>query len=904
MDNNFQLLKDLRRRNNILAKEHLEYGHYGYMWVSANSKSIIASHTVYDMLEMEPFSEFLTIESWRQMVHTQDLFKLLQAEETLLAFGQPVTVEYRMITKKNRIIFVSHFMQVSAADENGRKILSMLDEITEHKRADVILEAMNEGFFELDKHFAFRRINAKAEFFFGIERDSVMHLPFLEVFPQAEDSPFYQLLRTAAKDRRSHVQDVLWPVNNNWLHVSASPYTDGIIVIFYNIQNEKESEEKIKQSESKYHSLVEHMPDAISRWDKDLKLIFANSAFETKMGISHKNLHGKTQSEMGQPDEIALPWTQSLEKVFCTGSPVEHFHCFQTAKGEIHFYSRIVPEKNDNGEVETVLSIARDITELKRAEQQLINVKDELARTATGKYLTLFNSIDQGFCIIEVIFDDAGNAIDYRFLEVNPVFENQTGFRNATGKTIREFVPEMEEHWFRIYGEVAKTGKAKRFEQHAAHLKTGTTYEVYAFRFGKPEDHQVAILFNDITERKDAEQRLRDFNAVLEQEVSERVKELKESKDLLQSIFDAGLIGMSVLKAYRDDSGAIKDFRIQLVNAHVEKATGRTDLVGKLYVEEYPGVRETGLFDFIANVTETGISGQLDYYYHHEGFDKWLSSMFIKLDDGVVATTLDITDRKQAEEKIIELNKILHSKNRELRAANSELTTFNTIVANNYKETLKQLYTNLEFIVSSEAHNLTNGGKASIRRTQTGIQKMKLLTDDIIALSKIQSPDNVLSEVNLNEVFKTVLTDLEEKIAETEALIDADTLPEIEGYPLLLSLLFYHLTDNAIKFRQKNNVLFIRIRYKKIHGLALDGALPEMEYHSISFIDNGIGFPQNESMNLFQVFYRLHDKGTYKGSGIGLSICKKIMDVHIGFIIAESNPGNGARFTCFFPVEK
>ena len=120
------------------------------------------------------------------------------------------------------------------------------------------------------------------------------------------------------------------------------------------------------------------------------------------------------------------------------------------------------------------------------------------------KYSTLVNNMQQGFCIIEVIFDDADNAIDYRFLETNPVFEKQTGLLNAVGKTIKELEPAQEEHWFQIYGDVVKTQQSVHFENEAAHLAGGVWYEVFAFPFNKPEKKQVAIFFNDITDRKKA----------------------------------------------------------------------------------------------------------------------------------------------------------------------------------------------------------------------------------------------------------------------------------------------------------------------------------------------------------------------------------------------------------------
>jgi signal transduction histidine kinase len=123
-----------------------------------------------------------------------------------------------------------------------------------------------------------------------------------------------------------------------------------------------------------------------------------------------------------------------------------------------------------------------------------------------ARYQTLFDTLIEGFCTIEMVFDASGKPVDYRFLEINPAFERQTGLRNAQGKLMRELAPNHEQHWFDIYGKIAVTGEPLRFENEAKAL--GRHYEVCAYRVGGPESRKVAILFNDITERKTAEARM------------------------------------------------------------------------------------------------------------------------------------------------------------------------------------------------------------------------------------------------------------------------------------------------------------------------------------------------------------------------------------------------------------
>ncbi|TMI85258.1 MAG: hypothetical protein E6H10_03800 [Bacteroidetes bacterium] len=373
------------------------------------------------------------------------------------------------------------------------------------------------------------------------------------------------------------------------------------------------------------------------------------------------------------------------------------------------------------------------------------------------------------------------------------------------------------------------------------------------------------------------------------------------NNELLKAFLDASSNEIHILEAVRDSNNTITDFRY-LMGSKV--AYGKNvDLTGKLLLAVYPWKKETGLFEHFVRVAEGDEPLNLVFQYHN-GYQKWFNIQAKKFDSGLIVYREDVTTAKQAEEKIMELNKALFSKKRELEALSSELRTFNTIAANDYNDTLKNLYNSMEFIVNSDGKNLSDAGKANIRRAQASIQKMKLLTDDIIAFSKIHSQEEIAS-VDLNETLAGVLNGLDQKIKSEAAAILSDKLPVITGYPSLLSLLFYHLITNAIKFRRPDAAPTIEIRHSVVNGSDIkhSAAVGDINYNAISFIDNGIGFDPQEGEKIFTMFYRRHEKGKQKGSGIGLAICKKIMDLHSGFIVAECKP-ECTTFKCYFPTQK
>lgn len=374
------------------------------------------------------------------------------------------------------------------------------------------------------------------------------------------------------------------------------------------------------------------------------------------------------------------------------------------------------------------------------------------------------------------------------------------------------------------------------------------------------------------------------------------------SNPLLEAVFEAISSEIQFVEAVRNEDNVIIDFRY---STGTKTAYGNNHkLSGKSVLSLYPWKREIGLFDRFVNALEKDEPVDVTFKLQDNGIDKWYHILGKKFGNGLVICREDVTVRKEAEEKIMQLNKALFRKNRELEALSSELRTFNAIAANDYDQILKQVYNSMEFLVSNDAKNLSDAGKANIRRAQAAIQKMKLLTDDIVAFSGIHS-DEQITPVDLNETLAVVLTGFEEKVKAENATVLSDKLPVITGYFPLISLLLYHLINNALKFRKEYVDVIIEIRHSIQDGADIEhsSAIADTNYHVISVIDNGIGFDPQEGEKIFTMFYRFHEKGKQKGPGIGLAICKKIMDLHGGFIVAECTP-RCTTFRCYFPIYK
>jgi signal transduction histidine kinase len=225
------------------------------------------------------------------------------------------------------------------------------------------------------------------------------------------------------------------------------------------------------------------------------------------------------------------------------------------------------------------------------------------------------------------------------------------------------------------------------------------------------------------------------------------------------------------------------------------------------------------------------------------------------------------------------------------------------IAAQDYLEGLRQIYVSLEIIVSTEGHLFSNTNKAHLRRTQSMVQKLNLLTRDVLVNASSTATNNSSSPVDLTALLAEVLSKMNGKIKALGAKIETLALPQVHGYPLLLTAMFRHLILNALKSGLDGRPLLIGIQ----PGPSQDTPPPGLDdkngpFLTIMITDNGNGFDPADREKIFGMSYPGSDKMKYRSSSAALAIAKRIMEIHGGCITANSAPGEGSTFTCYFPA--
>jgi signal transduction histidine kinase len=264
---------------------------------------------------------------------------------------------------------------------------------------------------------------------------------------------------------------------------------------------------------------------------------------------------------------------------------------------------------------------------------------------------------------------------------------------------------------------------------------------------------------------------------------------------------------------------------------------------------------------------------------------------------------IEIKDRISSETKVKELNKKLLENIAQLESTNKELDRFAYMASHDLQEPLRKIRIFSERISETYREIIGDEGKLFIDKMQSACIRMQNLIDDILAFSKISVHKETLERSNLNVLVDDVVNDMDQRIREKNARVTVGKLPELFVNQELIKSLFQNLISNALKYAKKDQSPVISITARMDEPLTSgDGSLQARKYWRIFVQDNGIGFEQQYADQIFTMFKRLHAGPEYKGTGIGLAICKKIVEEHDGHISAKSNVNEGTLFTISLPV--
>ena len=289
-----------------------------------------------------------------------------------------------------------------------------------------------------------------------------------------------------------------------WFHILAQKFNDGFVFTASLITERKKAELELTESKSFIEKITTTIPDLITIHDLGTnKIVYTNSQSFWDNHFNPDEIYKISDqlraAAMISPDYLEQAKLFLQERKLLTDDQTVEVELKMVNNRWIRIRSKVF-KRDEKGHSTQLISVTTDITKRKIIEQELLRIKDELAQRATDKYLKLFNSIDQGFCIMELISNKDDNLVDARYLEVNPAFGKITGLKNAVGKTNREMGQDFVTDNFNLLSTVLVTGAPVRFEKWVQPLEKWI--EGFAFRFEPSQENQIAILFNDITTRK------------------------------------------------------------------------------------------------------------------------------------------------------------------------------------------------------------------------------------------------------------------------------------------------------------------------------------------------------------------------------------------------------------------
>jgi PAS domain S-box-containing protein len=267
---------------------------------------------------------------------------------------------------------------------------------------------------------------------------------------------------------------------------------------------------------------------------------------------------------------------------------------------------------------------------------------------------------------------------------------------------------------------------------------------------------------------------------------------------------------------------------------------------------------------------------------------------------GVFAAARDVTDRKRVEEKL----RIYSAK---LERSNRELQDFAQVASHDLQEPLRKILSFGDRLKTKTGESLDEEGRDYLQRMFNAAARMQTLITDLMTFSRVETNSQPFVPVDLGVIAREVSTDLEARIEQARGRVDIEELPTIDADPMQMRQLLQNLIGNSLKYYRVGVPPVVRIYSQKLEARgpdSMDESPLARQLCQILVVDNGIGFDEKYLDRIFTVFQRLHKKGEYEGTGVGLAICRKIVDRHNGTITARSSLGQGTTFVVTLPVRQ
>jgi PAS domain S-box-containing protein len=697
--------------------------------------------------------------------------------------------------------------------------------------------------------------------------------------------------------RNGKIEDVYWTFSYSSVLDDEGKH-GGILVTCTETTEKVISEYKLKESERQLRNTIYQAPVAICIYrGKELVIEEANEKMFEFWGKSAEQVMHKPLFE-AIPEAKNQGYEELLADVFKTGQSYAAKESTVTLprKGivqKVYINISFTPIHEPDGTISGIMAMAIDVTEQvlirKRLEESEVALQKRVAeRTADlqqQKVLietVLAASLD-GIYALKAVREPDGEIADFQYLFANDKVAKLVNreVNQMIGASMLTLIPENKTNgFFDLFCRILQTGETYRSETHFVFLGTNYWYDYVIVPIDK---ETVVVTVEDITEKKQV------------------VNQIEEQRNLLDNILKNSSNGISVSQVFRDDTGTVVDAITILANDAAVKYIGlpRETYLSKRATEIEPHIIGSPYYQNCIKTLETGEPFFTQYQMESTG--RWLELTVSKLDeDHLIHVFTDVTPIKEVQ---LQLEKYVEK----LKRSNKNLEEFAYAASHDLKEPTRKIHVFADRLKSSLGERMTESEKLYFQRMELASKRMSTLIDDLLTYSEASQKTTLEETVDMNEVMNQVLSDLDLEIEQKRATIEVSQLFTITGHRRQLQQAFHNLIGNALKYSKPGVPPVITIECSIVNGsetgLHLVPDQQAKDFYKVMVKDNGIGFEQANAERIFNVFTRLHGMAEYKGTGVGLSIVRKVIENHNGYIWAESHPGEGTAFYVLLPVE-